>query len=199
MILDGSRAAGSKAVRTDTPQANDKQPRMRAPGITSCGPSQFERPLLADCARPPGRSRTDSGRSFSRSSKRPLCDLSLERRGTLAAMARKSANRREPPTQAAINLQNEFIARGWPTSAEVGMANGSRTAVNSAMWASDTARPAPCWARGRLRNALTAPRLPVRPGWPPEIRRQGAAGRTGHAPDLTPEADKTGWHRVFWM
>lgn len=37
-----------------------------------------------------------------------------------------------------------------------------------------TARPAPCWARGR-----------------PELL-------AAHA-DLTPEADKTGWHRVFWM
>jgi hypothetical protein len=40
--------------------------------------------------------------------------------------------------QAAINLQSEFIARGWPTSAEVGMAaKGSRTAVNPVMWSRD--------------------------------------------------------------
>jgi hypothetical protein len=52
-------------------------------------------------------------------------------------MARKSACRRESPTQATINLQNEFIACRWPTSAEACMANGSSTAVNSAMWTSE--------------------------------------------------------------
>lgn len=135
MILDGSRAAGRKAVRTDTPQANDKQPRMRASGVTSCGPS-----LNVRCwpTAPAPRSVTDRlGRSFSRSSKRPLRDPSLQRRGTLATMARKSACRRESPTQATINLQNEFIACRWPTSAEACMANGSSTAVNSAMWTSE--------------------------------------------------------------
>lgn len=115
-------------------------------------------------------------------------------------MASKSTSRRESPTQAAINLQNEFIARGWLTSAEVGMANGSRIAANSAMWASEHRKA------GTLLGAWSPRERTYRhPDFQFDLAgrlklavKDLLAALATHA-DLTPEADKTGWHRVFWM
>ena len=114
-------------------------------------------------------------------------------------MGPHSANSHESPSRAAINLQNEFIARGWPTSGEVGLANGGPT-TNPAQWALDRREAGAllgAWSprertyrhpdfqfdkEGRLRPAV----------------KDLLAALATHA-YLTAEADKTGWHRVFWM
>jgi len=115
-------------------------------------------------------------------------------------MAHTSAMRYKSPLRAAIDLQNEFIARGWPTSAEVGMANGSGSTTNPAQWASDRREA------GALLGAWSPQERTYRhPDFQfdkegrlkPAVKDLLAALAT-HA-DLTAEADKTGWRRVFWM
>ena len=115
-------------------------------------------------------------------------------------MAPPSTNRHGSPSRAAIHLQQEFIARGWPTSAEVGMANGSGTAANPAHWASDR-RDA-----GALLGAWSPQERTYRHPdfqFDKEGRLKSAvkdllAALATHA-DFTAQADKTGWHRVFWL
>lgn len=102
--------------------------------------------------------------------------------------------------RAAMSLRDEFIARGWPTSAEVGRANGSASATNPAQWASSR-RDA-----GALLGAWSAKERTFRhPDFQfdpeghlkPAVKELLAALAT-HA-DLTAKADKTGWRRVFWL
>lgn len=115
-------------------------------------------------------------------------------------MVPSTTTRHESPQQAAIRLQQEFIARGWPTSVEVGKANGSGSSTNPAQWANDR-RDA-----GELLGAWSPQERTYRhPDF--QFDRHGRlkpavkellAALAEHA-DLTAEADKTGWHRVFWM
>lgn len=110
------------------------------------------------------------------------------------------ANRHESASRAAIHLQHEFIARGWPTSVEVGLANGGGSTTTPAQWASDRRNA------GALLGAWSPRERTYRhPDFQfdkeghlkPAVKDLLAALAT-HA-DLTEEADKTGWHRVFWM
>ena len=116
------------------------------------------------------------------------------------AMSRNETARRLSSVRAAIELRNAFIARGWPTSAQVGMANGSGSTTNPAQWASDR-RDA-----GALLGAWSPQERTYRhPDFQfdkdgrlkPAVKELLAALAT-HV-DLTARADKTGWRRVFWM
>lgn len=122
------------------------------------------------------------------------------KKGSRAAKTDTLADQRLSPIRAAMRLRGEFIARGWPTSAEVGRANGSESATNPAQWASDRREA------GALLGAWSSrDRTYVHPDFQfdsagilsPRVKDLLAALATH--PDLTPEADKTGWRRVFWL
>ena len=115
-------------------------------------------------------------------------------------MATVSARHHESPSRAALRLQREYLARGWPTSSEVGRANVSASTTNPAQWARnrrDAGALLGAWSpwertfrhpdfqfdeAGRLKSEVKAL----------------LAALAAHA-ELTAEADKTGWRRVFWL
>ncbi|ODU93058.1 MAG: hypothetical protein BGP23_14165 [Lysobacterales bacterium 66-474] len=106
----------------------------------------------------------------------------------------------ESATQAAVRLRDEFIARGWPTSADVGRANGVSPNDNPAKWANDRREA------GELMGAWSPKERTYRhPDF--QFDRHGhlkpgikelLAALAEHA-DFAANVDKSGWRRVFWM
>lgn len=103
------------------------------------------------------------------------------------------------PVQASAALRDQLLGLGWPTSAEVGESHGSK-AGNKGQWAKDRRD------RGELFGVWSANERTFRhPTFQfdetgairPFVKELLAALSAN--PDFTPEADKGGWRRAFWL
>lgn len=103
------------------------------------------------------------------------------------------------PAQASAALRDELLGLGWPTSAEVGESHGSK-AGNKGQWAKDRRD------RGELFGVWSANERTFRhPSF--QFDETGAIrpyvkeliSALSANPDFTPEADKGGWRRAFWL
>ncbi|TAN03204.1 MAG: hypothetical protein EPN36_14495 [Rhodanobacteraceae bacterium] len=113
---------------------------------------------------------------------------------------RAAARVRESSVRAAMALRVEFIDRGWPTSADVGAANGSGSTTNPAQWASDRrAAGALLGAWSSRDHTYVHPDFQFDPEGRLDPRVKDLLAALATHPDFTAEADKTGWRRVFWL
>lgn len=103
------------------------------------------------------------------------------------------------PAEAAAALRDELLARHWPTSVEVGRANGSRSA-NKAQWAKDK-RDA-----GELLGVWSAAERSYR--HPPfQFNAEGVLRpkvkdlltALAAIPDFASTNDDGGWRKAFWL
>lgn len=103
------------------------------------------------------------------------------------------------PALASAALRDELLGLGWPTSAEVGERHGSK-AGNKGQWAKDRRD------RGELFGVWSANERTFRhPDFQfdetgairPLVKDLIAALSVN--PQFTPEADKGGWRRAFWL
>ncbi|MBT2116433.1 hypothetical protein KK141_13850 [Dyella sp. LX-66] len=103
------------------------------------------------------------------------------------------------PAQASAALRDELLGLGWPTSAEVGESHGSK-AGNKGQWAKDRRD------RGELFGVWSANERTFRhPAF--QFDETGAIRplvkelmlALSQNPDFTPETDKGGWRRAFWL
>jgi len=105
---------------------------------------------------------------------------------------------RDDPGTAAAQLRDEMLQRGWPTSAQVGLAHGSK-AGNAAQWAADKR------AAGELLGVWSANERTYRhPEFQfvhgqlhPKVRELLAA--LALQPSLSAKHDPGGWRRAFWL
>jgi len=103
------------------------------------------------------------------------------------------------PAQAAIELRDELLARGWPTSAEVGAANGSRS-VNKGQWAKtkrDEGELLGVWSASERTYRHPVFQFHADGSLRPRLKELLDALAT-HA-DFSAEADAGGWRRAFWL
>lgn len=103
------------------------------------------------------------------------------------------------PAQAAEALRQALLAKGWPTSVEVGRANGSQS-VNKAQWAKDK-RDA-----GELLGVWSASERAYRhPSFQfttdglllPRVK--DLLDALASNPDFAPANDPGGWRKAFWL
>lgn len=103
------------------------------------------------------------------------------------------------PTEAAATLRDEFLALGWPRSAEVGHANDSY-AANPALWAKtkrDAGELLGVW--DPTKNAWRHPSCQFEADGTLRPRIRELLVALAQIPDYKPEADSSGWRRTFWL
>jgi len=103
------------------------------------------------------------------------------------------------PEEAAAAIRNELLARGWPTSTEVGLANG-KSVIDSATWAKSKRNS------GELLGVWSAADQTYRhPSFQffadgvlrPRIRELLVA--LAESPECSEDADPSGWRRAFCL
>lgn len=105
----------------------------------------------------------------------------------------------EEAQDAAAAVQNELLARGWPTSAEVGRANGSEL-DNSAQWAKnkrDTSELFGVWSPAE--NTWRYPDFQFLPNGRLNPRVKELLNALDLHPDFKADMDRGGWQRAFWL
>lgn len=120
-----------------------------------------------------------------------------------AAKARPQEEEREISSLTAADRTrakvDEFLSRSWPTSADIGR-RCSNSTTNPGQYAADAR------ARGQLLGAWDAKRRTfVHPDFQfdefgrIDSRVEKLLAAFSRHPDLSPERDKGGWRRVFWL
>lgn len=100
---------------------------------------------------------------------------------------------------AAVAVQEELLARDWPTSAEVGRANGSQL-DNSAQWAKnkrDAGELLGVWSP--TENTWRHPNFQFLPDGHLNPRVKELLNALALHPDFEADRDTGGWHRAFWL
>jgi hypothetical protein len=103
------------------------------------------------------------------------------------------------PDQEAVAAQNELLARGWPTSAEVGRANGGQF-DNPAQWAKnkrDAGELLGVWSPAD--NTWRYPDFQFLPDGRLNSRVKELLNALELHPDFNADKDRGGWHRTFWL
>ena len=100
---------------------------------------------------------------------------------------------------AAVAAQNELLARGWPTSAEVSHANGSQF-DNPAQWAKNKRHAGELlgvWSPAE--NTWRYPDFQFLPDGRLNPRVKELLSALALHPDFKADKDIGGWHRAFWL
>lgn len=103
------------------------------------------------------------------------------------------------PAQAADALRQTLLAQGWPTSVEVGRANGSQSA-NKAQWAKDKRDAGELlgvWSASERAYRHPAFQFTAEGLLLPKVRELLAALASN--PDFTAANDPGGWRKAFWL
>jgi len=103
------------------------------------------------------------------------------------------------PAQEAVAAQNELLARGWPTSAEVGCANSSQL-DDPAQWAKnkrDGGRLLGVWSPAE--NTWRHPDFQFLSNGYLNPRVEELLNALALHPDFKAGKDRGGWHRAFWL
>ena len=116
-----------------------------------------------------------------------------------ASEAKVNTQRAKSSVEAANALRDELLARDWPTSLDVGQANGHLDS-DAGQWAKDK-RDA-----GELLGVWSASERTYRH---PEFQFDAAGhlnprvkdllAALANVPELRPGSDEGGWHRAFWL
>lgn len=100
---------------------------------------------------------------------------------------------------AAVAAQEELLARGWPTPAEVGRANGSQL-DDPARWAKnkcDAGELLGVWSPAE--NMWRYPDFQFLPNGCLNPRVKELLNALELHPDFKADKDRDGWHRAFWL
>ena len=100
---------------------------------------------------------------------------------------------------AAVVAQDELLARGWPTSAEMDRANSSQL-DNPAEWAKnkrDTGELLGVWFPAE--NTWRYPDFQFLPDGRLNPRVKELLNALELHPDFKADKDRGGWHRAFWL
>jgi len=104
-----------------------------------------------------------------------------------------------PEPAAAVALRDELLARGWPTSAEVGFANGGGF-DNPAQWATikrGAGELLGVWSPSE--NTWRHPDFQFLPDGHLNPRVKELLNALALHPDFKVDKDRGGWHRTLWL
>jgi len=100
---------------------------------------------------------------------------------------------------AALTAQNELLARGWPTSSQVGRANGSQR-DDPSQWAKNKRNAGDLlgvWSP--TENTWRYPDFQLLSNGSLNPRVKELLNALALHPDFKADKDRGGWHRAFWL